>query len=421
MATNPFTLDYAQFLEAMKPYASADGSAYQWASPEGQNGSVGLTLANGKTWTPSGAASGVNFVPKGTKIYKGPKPGTNSYEKYIGQYQKPEDDPKYYSAPTTEDTWKISGDMSALLGQNDTNAHKTIDYVLQDGKLVPKNENDWQYQNNGLGGFVKDVVSNPAFQAFGLLAGGAALSGLGGGAAASSGGALDGLLAADAASSGMAGAYGSAMGGMVGSGAAAGAGALDSLLGQDASTAAMQSAYGTGTGAATGASSMNLLDFIPSGVKDVTGFLKDNAGLLGAIGGAIGSNQDQTQSTTASKEPWSAAAPWMKSNLATGQELQKWYQSNPFNAQQMGAYQNLFNGVDNFNQSTMPALTDFANRGMNTAYQRPRIGAVGTGGGYGGDVQPGGLLSTGGRSMTAPQTQSLGQIDWTKVNPFAKG
>ena len=180
-ASNPFTLDYAQFQKAMQPYAAGNNRAYHWASPEGQNGSVALTLANGKTWTPSGANSGVRFVPKGTVL----NPQVTNQGSGADRIGLPYT-PKY----STEDTWQISGDMSSLLGKSDTNAHKTIDYVLQDGKLVPKNVQDWQYENNGLGGFIKDVVTNPAFAAFGGIAGAGMLSGLGGSSSAAAGAGL---------------------------------------------------------------------------------------------------------------------------------------------------------------------------------------------------------------------------------------
>ena len=469
---NPFTLDYNQFINAVSPYMNAtsladasngynpggwdysgdngndhwsptyvapSGLGNQWASPEGQNGSIALTLANGKTWTPSGAGSGITFVPKGTPIMADDPFDIRSGDDG-GQRRQ------IQTGTTQEDTWTVNGDMSALLGQNDTNAHKKIEYVRQGDQLVPKNVQDWQYQSPGAD-FMQNV--GPALAAFGLLSGGASLLGGIGGSAASTATGFGGV-GTDAAVMGTGGGLGltpeiaaqyAGLGGAVSSPVVAGA--VESsvlpalapevapgsgLLSGGVSTAPMgfgtaelapgqlEAAVGTGTGA-----SMNLLDLLPAGVKDVAQFAKDNAGLLGAIGGAIGSSQDQTQSTTQSKTPWAEAAPWMKANLATGQDLQKWYQSNPFNAQQQSAYQNLFNGVDNFNQNTMPALTDFANRGMNTAYQRQRGGAVGSGGGYGGAVQPGGLLSTGGRGFSAPQMQSLGQIDWTKVNPFAKG
>jgi hypothetical protein len=427
--TNPFTLDYQQFLQAMQPYAAANGGSYNWNSPEGQNGSVGLTLANGKTWAPSGAASGVEFIPKGTKKYIGPNPGSNKFERSIGD---PYADPANYAAPTSEDTWKISGDMSALLGQNDTNAHKTIEYRQQDGKLIPTKTEDWQNKNTGFGGFLKDALSTDAFKAFGLLTGASMLGGLGGAGSGldAAGGALGGADAAANAGlayGGAADAGGGLLSGAAGLDAAGGAiggaqAAADAGLAYaNGLTAADIAAMGGSVGGAAGfgnvvSSGSGLL----SGLGSIGTVLKDNAGLIGAGLGAIASGQDQTQSTTASKEPWAAAAPWMKQNLATGQKLQDYYQNNPFNDQQKSSYQNLFTGIDNFNQNTMPALTDFANRGMNTAYQRPTGGAVGSGGGYGGAVQPGGLMGTGGRGLTAPQMQSLGQIDWTKVNPFAK-
>ena len=90
----------------------------------------------------------------------------------------------------------------------------------------------------------------------------------------------------------------------------------------------------------------------------------------GAIGGAAiglvgnsllsdgggGSQQNGGAGTqTASKEPWAAAAPWIKSNLASGQALQAQYAAQPFNQQQLGAYANLGKQTGYMNQ-LVPSL-----------------------------------------------------------------
>jgi hypothetical protein len=46
-------------------------------------------------------------------------------------------------------------------------------------------------------------------------------------------------------------------------------------------------------------------------------------------------------SSTVSKEPWSAAAPWIQENLNEGQRLQGYYSRSPFNAAQVQAYGNM--------------------------------------------------------------------------------
>jgi hypothetical protein len=302
MATvNPFTLDYQQFLAAMQPYASADGSAYKWNSPEGQNGSVALKLANGKTWTPSGAGSGVEFIPKGT-LLNPLNEGAKNYD-----MQKMNWVPKY----ATEDTYKISGDMSALLGQNDTNAHKTIDYVLQNGQLVPKSTADWQYQTGGfLGGVGKalsDAAKDPFVQAVGLGMFGLNAAGVG---SAAAGGAQAAANAGLAYSNGLTAADVAAMGGAAASPVAAGAveaSMLPSLGGLEAASGAQAAAdaglaYG-GTEAAAGG---GLLSGIGAGSTAPMGFgtaaatdaqlaaavgtgTGASGGLLSGIGGALNS------------------------------------------------------------------------------------------------------------------------------------
>lgn len=134
------------------------------------------------------------------------------------------------------------------------------------------------------------------------------------------------------------------------------------------------------------------------------------------LGGALG-GQDSTQ--TSSRDPWGPSQEWLKSNLETGKNLQEFYQQNPFNQQQKTSYQNLFNGIDGFNQS-MPGLLNFANNAMGSTYQRQRGGAPGSGAGYGGAVQPGGLLRGSG-AFVAPETQAHGLIDWNAQNPFKRG
>jgi hypothetical protein len=75
-----------------------------------------------------------------------------------------------------------------------------------------------------------------------------------------------------------------------------------------------------------------------------------------------GDSQGATQ--TASKEPWSAAIPWLTQNLNYGQNLQGYYQNNPFNALQQGAYANLLNGNDYINRMIPGLLTQMSQSGF---------------------------------------------------------
>ena len=69
-------------------------------------------------------------------------------------------------------------------------------------------------------------------------------------------------------------------------------------------------------------------------------------GLMGG-GGSGGSQQpQQQQQQTSSREPWSAAVPWLTENIAEGKQLQANYKANPFSAMQQQAYNNQFGNSD---------------------------------------------------------------------------
>lgn len=175
------------------------------------------------------------------------------------------------------------------------------------------------------------------------------------------------------------------------------------------------------------------------------------AAILGPIAGSVVGglmSGDSQQSQTASKEPWSAAAPWLRENLRTGQGLQNYYQQNPFNPQQQTAYQNIFGDLDAFRNQMAPGLMGFANRLMGSSYQRGGSTAGANGGGLlAGGAQPtGGMMGAGSSDMNqalqqllsaqqgqqgqqtlnsglfqVPQGQSYGKIDWAAQNPFTNG
>jgi hypothetical protein len=110
--------------------------------------------------------------------------------------------------------------------------------------------------------------------------------------------------------------------------------------------------------------------------------------LLQLGGAALGaaSSQDQEQTTTTKNEPWSAAQPWIKDNIAAGQALQKSYTDQPFSPGQTTAYQNLYGLLNSFNTEMLPGLLSNANA-MSQGYDRyapketrsrPNFGAVGS-------------------------------------------
>lgn len=117
-------------------------------------------------------------------------------------------------------------------------------------------------------------------------------------------------------------------------------------------------------GSAAAKSGNWLTDLLPGGVGDALGKLAPN--LIGATLGAA-SSKDQTQTNT--KAPWEAVQPWMKDNIAKGQDLQKQYEANPFNATQKNALQQLLD-VSNTGSQALPGLLDFSNRMQQSNYQR---------------------------------------------------
>ena len=79
-------------------------------------------------------------------------------------------------------------------------------------------------------------------------------------------------------------------------------------------------------------------------------------GLLGGASGGDAKGGTQTQTS----DPWVPAQDWMKQNLSTGQNLQNYYQTNPFNSQQQSAYSNLASGGDYMNRLVPSLLQQFS-------------------------------------------------------------
>lgn len=159
--------------------------------------------------------------------------------------------------------------------------------------------------------------------------------------------------------------------------------------------------------------------------------------ILGPVAGAVvgglmsdGGGEQQT----ATKEPWSAAAPWLRQQLEQGQNLQAYYQQNPWNNLQQTAYQNTFSDIDNFRSSMAPGLMDFANRLMGTNYRRggatmqnkpqamPRSGAQSGNGGMLSSLlsaaQPGQQSRGSSGPFSVSPGQSYGLLDFQALNPY---
>ena len=161
------------------------------------------------------------------------------------------------------------------------------------------------------------------------------------------------------------------------------------------------------------------------------------AAILGPIAGSVvgglmsdGGGEQQT----ATKEPWSAAAPWLRQQLEQGQNLQAYYQQNPWNNLQQTAYQNTFSDIDNFRSSMAPGLMDFANRLMGQNYSRggatmqnkpqamPQSSAQSGNGGMLSGLLSGAQSGQQSRGSSGPFSvspgQSYGLLDFKALNPY---
>ena len=153
--------------------------------------------------------------------------------------------------------------------------------------------------------------------------------------------------------------------------------------------------------------------------------------VAGAVVGGLTSDGEQQ---TATKEPWSAAAPWLRQQIEQGQNLQAYYQQNPWNSLQQTGYQNIYGDLDNFRNSIAPGMMDFANRLMGTNYSRggatmqnkpqamPRSGAQSGNGGMLSSLlsaaQPGQQSRGSSGPFSVSPGQSYGLLDFQALNPY---
>lgn len=158
------------------------------------------------------------------------------------------------------------------------------------------------------------------------------------------------------------------------------------------------------------------------------------AAILGPIAGSVvgGLMSDGGEQQSTSKEPWSAAAPWLRENIAQGQNLQAYYQQNPWNSLQQTGYQNTFSDIDNFRNSIAPGMMDFANRLMGTNYSRggttmqnkpqampQSVAQSGNGGMLSGLLSGAGQQSRGSSGpFSVSPGQSYGLLDFNALNPY---
>lgn len=164
-------------------------------------------------------------------------------------------------------------------------------------------------------------------------------------------------------------------------------------------------------------------------------FAKVAGGLIGGLLGGGGGGESQT----ASKEPWEPARKPLINSINTGQDLERYYQQNPFNPLQQQGYQNLFADLDQFRSQLSPQLMQFANGMMQSDYQRgPRNSQVEAMGRPMQQQMPqqyqtkpmqlqGGLLAAPQSTMPqsgllgafqAPSAGNYGPLNFTELNPF---
>lgn len=127
----------------------AMGGGRSWTYQDGQP-HADLTLSGGKKWNPSGASSGIKFHKKGDPIYD--------------QSQQPSADAggPVSSGQYEQDTYDISGDLSAMTGKPGSNLHTNIQYQKVGDKLVPINSPDywdWAVNNRATNGEFVQALS----------------------------------------------------------------------------------------------------------------------------------------------------------------------------------------------------------------------------------------------------------------------
>lgn len=141
-------------------------------------------------------------------------------------------------------------------------------------------------------------------------------------------------------------------------GAAAGYGSQ--VLGAGNGMSTLGSMLGNGAGQAATTAATNAL----------TGGGLSVGGLLGAAAGALDS-RDKEQTT--SRDPWSAAQPFLKQQLAQGQELANRYQAQPFSPAQQTAYGNVGAILDAINAGSPGLMAGMqANAGGANQFYRGR-------------------------------------------------
>ena len=168
-----------------------------------------------------------------------------------------------------------------------------------------------------------------------------------------------GALAAALGGQALAGGFGSAAGG------ATAAPVTGGTLGVTGS-ALPELGAAVGTGMSTGAADAALAAFDATGAGGASGgigSLLGNKSLVQLGGGLLGALAGKDTTTSASKDPWGPAQPYLKDNLAQNAAMQEHYRLNPFSNEQKAAYQGLLDTNAN-NQANAPIMQANANNFM---------------------------------------------------------
>ena len=156
------------------------------------------------------------------------------------------------------------------------------------------------------------------------------------------------------------------------SGAGVGAGTLGGA------TDATGALIGNGT-AAAGAASMTVPASGGGFGSGLVDWLKENPTLATIGMGLLGAKASGNTTTSASKDPWAPAQPYLLQNLAQNQAMSNQYNANPFSNEQKAAYQGLLNTVANSQAAGNGLLGMASNFGKSSRGVIPQSAALPTG------------------------------------------
>lgn len=130
----------------------------------------------------------------------------------------------------------------------------------------------------------------------------------------------------------------------------------------------------------------------------------------GVVGGLMSDDKNGGAGTqTATKEPWEAAAPWLRGLLGQGQALNDQYAAQPFSAQQQAAYQNQYGQSDYMRQLIPGLLGQLSGQqvGFDKSNPTARVKGYDFGGGLlGPNLHQAGLLNAAPVAAPAQQAQA---------------